>query len=285
MKNSWIKLYHEILLDPKMGKMNDHLFRRTIEFFLLAGQEECDGILPSIEDIAWLLRTNVPDIEKVIDTLRSLDIVQSTQDGELCVTNFYKRQNQNLSEAERSQRRRDNQKASRELSENDQKTSRNARDDRPENDQKTTGKRPENVTIDKEEDKEREKDKDKEEKREEREKTENVTQASRTLAKPTKHRYGNFQHVFLTDDEFQRLQTDIGQDKTTEYIQKLDDYLENNPKKSYANHNLTIRNWLNKDGQKPQTTFMKPQPKEETWLEVAERIQRERDALKNVVDV
>lgn len=261
MKNSWIKLYHEILLDPKMGKMNDHLFRRTIELFLLAGQEECDGVLPSIEDIAWLLRTNVPDIEKVIDTLRSLDIVQSTQDGELCVTNFYKRQNQNLSEAERSQRRRDNQKASRELSENDQKTSRALRDDRPENDQKTTGKRPENVTIDKEEDKEREKDKDKEEKREEREKTENVTQASRSLAKPTKHRYGNFQHVFLTDDEFQRLQDDIGQDKTTEYIQKLDDYLENNPKKSYANHNLTIRNWLNKDAKEPQTTFVTPEPK------------------------
>ena len=39
----WIKLYHEILEDPKMGRLSDRQFRRVIELFLLAGDCEMDG--------------------------------------------------------------------------------------------------------------------------------------------------------------------------------------------------------------------------------------------------
>ena len=52
----WIKLYHEILDDPKMGKMPDRLWRRTIELFLIAGEFDQDGTLPTPEDISWRLR-------------------------------------------------------------------------------------------------------------------------------------------------------------------------------------------------------------------------------------
>ena len=41
----WIKLYYEILDDPKLGKLTDWLFRRAIELFLLAGENDNDGLL------------------------------------------------------------------------------------------------------------------------------------------------------------------------------------------------------------------------------------------------
>ena len=78
-------------------------------------------------------------------------------------------------------------------------------------------------------------------------------------AKPQKHKHGNFKHVFLTDDEFLRLQTDF-QD-WQKRIQKLDDYLENNPSKHYANHNLTIRKWAEGDAEKAkQKQAQQPKP-------------------------
>ena len=46
----WIKLYHEILDDPKMGRMPDRLWRRTIELFLLAG--ELDGGISTARGVA-----------------------------------------------------------------------------------------------------------------------------------------------------------------------------------------------------------------------------------------
>jgi len=38
MSKLWIKLYHEILDDPKMCKLSDRLYRRVMELFLLAGE-------------------------------------------------------------------------------------------------------------------------------------------------------------------------------------------------------------------------------------------------------
>ena len=63
-----------------------------------------------------------------------------------------------------------------------------------------------------------------------------------------------YQHVFLTDEEYTRLQGDFPD--IEKRIQNLDDYLENNPSKHYANHNLTIRKWAADDLDKKQ----KPQP-------------------------
>ena len=54
----WIKLYHEILDDPKMGRLPDALFRRAIEFFLIAGERGREGDLPPLADIAWRLRAD-----------------------------------------------------------------------------------------------------------------------------------------------------------------------------------------------------------------------------------
>lgn len=65
-------------------------------------------------------------------------------------------------------------------------------------------------------------------------------------SKPVKHKHGEYGHVMLTDDEYSRLVDDYGDKVISEYIKRLDEYLENRKDKHYANHNLTIRNWLSK---------------------------------------
>ena len=91
--------------------------------------------------------------------------------------------------------------------------------------------------------------------------------------KTIKHRHGNFQHVFLTDDEFSRIQTDFPD--WQKRIQKLDDYLENNPSKHYANHNLTIRNWANRDAeeakQKQTVQIRQPSQNKTAWEMLKEK--------------
>ena len=89
----WIKLHIEILDDPKMGRMPDRLFRRTIELFLLAGKSDNnEGVLPPIEDIAWLLRVDEAVLLDDLYALQALDIVHEIEPGIWVVTHFSERQ-------------------------------------------------------------------------------------------------------------------------------------------------------------------------------------------------
>lgn len=59
--------------------------------------------------------------------------------------------------------------------------------------------------------------------------------------KPQKHKFGEFNHVKLTDDEYTRLCEDYGKDTADYYIRKVDEYCEMKGK-TYQNYNLAIRN-------------------------------------------
>ena len=59
--------------------------------------------------------------------------------------------------------------------------------------------------------------------------------------KSKRHRYGEYNHVMLTDDEYARLISDYGEDVTHKYIKKVDEYCEQSGK-TYKNYNLAIRN-------------------------------------------
>ncbi len=96
----WIKLWLEILDDPKMGKMPDWLWRRTIELFLLAGENGNDGELPSVSDMAWRLRSEEPKLSETLRALERVGVVEPLPDGKWKVKNFAKR-NEALSGAER----------------------------------------------------------------------------------------------------------------------------------------------------------------------------------------
>ena len=61
--------------------------------------------------------------------------------------------------------------------------------------------------------------------------------------KPSKHKYGEYKHVLLTDDEVSKLKTDFGTDMMHKAITFLDEYIE---MKGYRakSHYLAIRKWV-----------------------------------------
>ncbi|KKQ62534.1 MAG: hypothetical protein US85_C0025G0002 [Candidatus Shapirobacteria bacterium GW2011_GWF1_38_23] len=93
MADYWIKIYHEILEDPKMATMPDRLWRRTIEIFLIAGKLSKDksGILPETNQLAWLLRMNTDDLALDLKQLETAGIIKRIDNG-WTVVNFEKRQ-------------------------------------------------------------------------------------------------------------------------------------------------------------------------------------------------
>ena len=101
----WIKLYHEILDDPKMGRLPDRLWRRVIEMFLLAGETDQEGQLPTIEDMAWRLRIPEDELRADLERIEQAGIV-SIEGDRYIVTRFAERQAP-VSDAERMRRYRE----------------------------------------------------------------------------------------------------------------------------------------------------------------------------------
>lgn len=88
----WIKLYLEILDDLKMWKLPNHLWRRTIELFLLAGENGDDGALRPVEEISWRLRIPETVLAEDLLGLAEVGVVHEAEPGKWVVTNFQKRQ-------------------------------------------------------------------------------------------------------------------------------------------------------------------------------------------------
>ena len=65
--------------------------------------------------------------------------------------------------------------------------------------------------------------------------------------KPVRHKHGEYKHVLLTDAQYNKLLSDYGSEKLDAYIRKVDEYCQQHGK-TYADWNLTIRNWMRRDG-------------------------------------
>lgn len=63
-----------------------------------------------------------------------------------------------------------------------------------------------------------------------------------TKLKVCKHKYGEYQHVLLTDKEHTHL-LDLYGDSLDEHIKILDEYIETSGKK-YKNHSLVLQKWV-----------------------------------------
>jgi uncharacterized protein (DUF488 family) len=61
--------------------------------------------------------------------------------------------------------------------------------------------------------------------------------------KPKKEKYGEYQNVLLTDNEYNRLCDDYSQETIHKAIKFLDEYIEEKGYKSKS-HNLAIRRWV-----------------------------------------
>ncbi|MCR5722024.1 MAG: replisome organizer [Lachnospiraceae bacterium] len=63
------------------------------------------------------------------------------------------------------------------------------------------------------------------------------------VQKELKHKYGEYNHVLLTDSDRERLVNDYGEDSVHDAIKYLDEYIETSGKK-YKNHYLVMRKWV-----------------------------------------
>lgn len=76
----WIKLYTEILKDPKMGRLTDKQFRTCINLFALAGEHDQEGALPSVADMSWTLRMDEAELLDNLNELAKVGIVRCVND-------------------------------------------------------------------------------------------------------------------------------------------------------------------------------------------------------------
>ena len=72
--------------------------------------------------------------------------------------------------------------------------------------------------------------------------------------KPTRHKYGEYQNVLLSDEDFEKLKKEFLD--WSDRIERLSAYMASTGK-SYKNHLATIRNWARRDSRTP-TADVKP---------------------------
>ena len=68
--------------------------------------------------------------------------------------------------------------------------------------------------------------------------------------KPSRHKYGMYENVLFTDEEYQKLTEEFPHDDT-ERIERLSEYIASTGKK-YKSHLATIRSWARKETEKKQ---------------------------------
>lgn len=94
-----------------------------------------------------------------------------------------------------------------------------------------------------------------------------IGEDKKTSSSPSRHRYGEYQNVLLSDQDIEKLKAELP-DEYESYIERLSSYMASSGK-SYKNHLATIRNWARRDKEKSP-----PKTKKETE---AERLRREQD--------
>ena len=102
--------------------------------------------------------------------------------------------------------------------------------------------------------------------------------------KVSKHKYGEFQHVLLTDKEHTHL-IELYGDSLDEHIKILDEYIETSGKK-YKNHSLVIQKWVhdewmkrNKDKPIPLDSKFYAQESNQSYADVQKEMERVRKEI------
>lgn len=107
------------------------------------------------------------------------------------------------------------------------------------------GRPPKNRTVIPETERFLEKPKKAKEKEKEKEREKEKEKDSITAGKPpTRHKYGRYENVLLSDDDLEKLKAEFPE--WEDRVDRLSEYMESTGKK-YKNHLATIRSWARKD--------------------------------------
>lgn len=83
-----------------------------------------------------------------------------------------------------------------------------------------------------------------------------VDDSPASLTKPTRHKYGMYNNVLLSDEDMQKLRDEFPHDYT-DRIERLSEYIASTGKK-YKSHLATIRSWARKDKQQEKEKSSNP---------------------------
>ena len=94
----WIKLYTEMLDDPKLGRLDAATKWHFVSLCLLAGECDSNGYLVNgkaaltVGDIAWRMRESPETMMASMEALHDVGVLRCEDDGTWYVVNFEKRQ-------------------------------------------------------------------------------------------------------------------------------------------------------------------------------------------------
>jgi predicted phage replisome organizer len=252
----WIKIVTDMFANRKIKQIEkmpdaDSILVIWLKILCLAGTVNENGLLLFTRGTPYTQEMMASDFNRPIETIRlALTTFEKfgmieTVSGVYCVLNWEKYQNADGMAKIREQTRRRVEKYRKENREKQAKTICNATSN-------VTG----NVTVTLrnaiEEDIDIEK-----------EKTISPSisppskKAKVVAEKPVKKRYGEFQRVTLTDEEYQRLATYYGERRRDQIIQDMDEWSESNGK-TKASYCATAQNWARRNGWVKNTGELRP---------------------------
>lgn len=77
--SSWLRIYSEVLNDPKVQKLPAEIFKGWINILCLAAQH--DGLLPCDDDIAFALRIDNKAVIKLMKSLSGAGLIDELETG------------------------------------------------------------------------------------------------------------------------------------------------------------------------------------------------------------
>ena len=86
----WFRFYDDSINDPKVLRMSPEMRWHWVAMLSIASKN--DGRLPSVEDVALMLRTTVSQAQEIIDDLVARVLLDEARDGTLTPHNWRKRQ-------------------------------------------------------------------------------------------------------------------------------------------------------------------------------------------------
>lgn len=88
----WLRLYDDLLDDPKVQKLPAPLFRHWINLLCLANKGAIRGVLPDMADIAFRLRVEEDRAEEIVAALTAAGLIECDGAGQLHPHNWETRQ-------------------------------------------------------------------------------------------------------------------------------------------------------------------------------------------------
>ncbi len=77
-KSLWLRLYTEVLNDPKVQRLDGETFKGWINLLCVAKEYSDDGIMPPLADICFYLRMSESDTKNLLDMLIHANLIEFT---------------------------------------------------------------------------------------------------------------------------------------------------------------------------------------------------------------